>query len=439
MTVAFIPACAINRSESKVANTLSAITEGAVLKAQIIAGPFDLHRRYRSMEGPFVLELFEIADLIDTKVLVLPETSIQFLEGSGGKQGANLTGPSGSNSANQSNGPSMGGALNKVSMSGPPAAPSKANSATHGHVPFPFIRPDNDASTRLKHEKELYWFKGMQVEVLDEQDKPMTGSEFMCHVNLNVSPRERNERFPASEPVRADRLVTITQGQLQFRFPSGFGVPVASDEHWNIALQAINRTTDEHRRVKLRCTLFFLKDSALVYPIKALQWSIPDVWVVTDGDTKSAAEKQKHQFPGCLSSSAGVIAPNSVPDALFRDKSGRMLSEHWVVPPGTHRYVSPVADRRMGDKDRRIYAVWTHIHPLCTNASLVECGAGTKRKVLSIAAKTDTRGGLEIKHIDLLASASGIPLAKGKQYEVEATYENTTGKPVDSMVFLGVF
>ncbi len=381
--------------------------EGPVLAAEILVGPFDLHRRYRSMEGPYVRQKFRLSDLLESHQVALPEAMVTFIEGGGEPAGMSA---------------------------GPPMTATETQPVASA-IPVGLVDTRNNA-------RELYWFKGMKLDVLDENDKPLPTAEFICHLNLDVVPSLRNQLFPEGERCGNGRILTLTQGQTEFYFPEGFAVPVASEEQWTFTFQAANRTTDQHRRIKHRCRLYLVKDSELVYPVKALHWYAPYVSVIVDRDTAEAATAQQKNHPECLAMSPGVNAPNSVPGSTFNDKFNRKLSGHWVVPPGVHTYSSPIVDERdsgFGSKDRRIHAVWTHLHPLCTKTSLVRCDRDQRRKVLEAHAKTSLAGGLELKEIGTIYSKEGIPLAAGQHYELEAIYENKTDKPQDSMVVMGIF
>ena len=384
--------------------------EGSVSQAEIVVGPFDLHRKYRSMEGPYVSQKFRISDLLASQKVTMPEGSVVFIEGGGepAKMGA---------------GPSMTGAADSSAGTGTSKAPVGLT------------------DTKNKP-RELLWFKGMKLDVLDENDKPLPTAEFICHLNLDVDSTFRNTCFPDGERCQNRRIVTLTQGQTQFFFPPGFAVPTASDEEWTFVFQAANRTTDQHRRVKHRCNLYFVKDSDLVYPVKALHWYVPYVQVVVDRDTTEAANAEHNSHPDCLGMSPGVKAPNSVPDSTQIDKLGRALSGHWVVPPGVHTYSSPIVEERdpgFASKDRKIHAAWTHIHPLCTKTSIVKCDRAQRQTVVETHSKTSLAGGLELKSIETISSKEGILMPAGEHYELQATYDNKSAMPQDSMVVMGLF
>jgi cyclophilin family peptidyl-prolyl cis-trans isomerase len=383
--------------------------EGKLSTAAIVVGPFDLHRKYKSMEGPYVIQRFRVSDLVTSEKVIIPAPMITYVEGA-------------PDSAPSMGGPSMSTAVPAQSTSKKPVGLIDTSS-----VP-----------------RELYWFKGIKLQVLDENDKPLPTAEFICHLNLDVDQPFRNKAFPDSEQSGNSRLMTLTQGQTAFYFPEDYAVPVAGDEVWSFTFQAANRTSEQHRRIKHLCTLEFIKDSDLKKPIKALHWYNPYIAVQVDKDKDVGVAKKNEQMhgPDCLFNSAGESASNMVAGSLIKDKDGHQYSGHWVIPPGTHTYTTPISEQRdpgFASKDRRIVAVWSHVHPLCTESSLVACDGKERKKIFSAKVKTKTAGGLELVHIDDVLSKQGILMPAGQHYELEATYANSTNENQDSMVALGVF
>src|SRR5262249_7386535 len=118
----------------------------AAQTAEIIVGPFDLSRRYRSMEGPYCHEEVTIGDLLNNKKDIVPDSRIFFV-GTGAEP------------------------------------PSCMGQSPPGHS-------KGGAPTAAK--RELYWFKGIKLDVLDENDKPLKDAEFICHMNIDVDKNFRN-------------------------------------------------------------------------------------------------------------------------------------------------------------------------------------------------------------------------------------------------------
>lgn len=405
-----------NKNKQKDAKSQSAQllkqSEGPVLAPEMLAGPFDIRRRYRSMEGPYVSFKFRIGDFASSKQVELPESSVQYIEGR-----------------------AVGAIPSMVASMNGAVASTVNHAAGLQHSPG--------------RKRELYWFKGMKLEVVDENGKTMPSAEFICHLNLDVNRDFRNKVFTEGQRCINERIFTITQGQTDMCFPEGFAVPAASDEEWTVLFQAANRSTDQHRRLKHRCTMYFIRDSELVYPVKALSWYVPFGTVVVDKNTAEAEAAEQHHGPACIVSSDGVTAPNSAPLTVFTDPFGRKVAGHWVVPPGINWYHTPLSgnwDQVFASQERKVHFVWTHIHPCCTEVSLVSCGPpanpqepSVRAPVYTIKSATDTRGKILIEKIETLHSKEGIVLPANQHYELASCYDNTTNQPLDSMVTQGIF
>jgi len=386
------------------------ITEGPLSKAVLIAGPFDIHRHYRSMEGPWVTLDFKPGEVLNQGNITCPEGMVNFAE-----KGAAPV--------------SMMGAAKAAAKEAAPVAQKPLDSQVKGMVP-------------VKGPRELYWFKGVKLEVLDENDKVLPTAEFICHWNLDVQPDWRNRTFTEGHYCQNPRLSSVSQGETTQILPPGYGVPVASDEPITASFQAANRTTDLHRRLKHRCTLYFVKDIDLVYPIKALYWYVPYMTVVVDHNTPDLSKIQQVNCPLCVGASDGVDAPNDRAGGVFSDKAGHRLSGHWVVPPGVHTYhdvIGPDRDDGFNKGNPIIRALWTHVHPLCTRFSLIESLPEGRRTLFTAHCQTKTKPGLQIMHLDFLTPKDGIQLRQDAAYEMEVTYNNPFPVAYDSMASMGLY
>jgi cyclophilin family peptidyl-prolyl cis-trans isomerase len=370
--------------------------EGKAVAPVITVGPFDLHRRYRSMEGPFADINIRIGDLVAGKQAVIPEGSIKFTEHLGGQM------------------PSMRG--------GPGSADSMST------LP------------NTSHGRKLLWLKGFKLDVLDEAGNVLPNSEFLCHVNIDIDVNKRNELFPDGARCTNGRLLTLTQGQAEVAFPAGFAYPLASDEIWRFVFQAANRTTDAHRRIKQRLTVYLLPDEELVQPVTALNYFNPSVEVVVDKNSPQVTAQEKSLCPLCNPTGRGVVPPNAVTSSVSSDRFGRKTTVHWVVPPGTRTWSSTLYNSEVGrDKPRIVHAVWSHVHPCCTEFSFVRVTETKRSPLWLVTCGTDTGNGERIQHIDYISSSKGIVVPANSVYQTVIAYNNTTGHPIDSMATMGAF
>ena len=229
-------------------------SEGKVSEVTLTAGPFDLHRKYRSMEGPWIHSEFRVADLLTSHAVTLPESMVAYVEDGGAA-------------------PSM--------MGGGPVSKGQ---------PLGVVKDKNP-------KRELYWFKGIKLEVLDENDNLLPTAEFICHFNLDINCDQHKACFPEAEPCTNPRLASISQGMTQIYMPEGFAYPVASDETWGFNFQAANRTSLKHRRIKHRCTVYFVRDLDLWYPLTPLNFFVPYMSVVVDRNSPDAKHARPQGLP----------------------------------------------------------------------------------------------------------------------------------------------
>jgi len=381
-------------ADAKKSNEKAIQSEGRTLTPCVTVGPFDLHRKYRSMEGPYADAQLTISELVANGNQCIPEAMVRFVE----------------------NG-------NQASMT-PQAIPSTGASA----------------DPQAKSQREMYWLKGVRLDLLDENDKLLPTAEFFCHLNIDVDTAFRNVAFPEGERCVSTRLFTLTQGQTEITFPQGYGVPVASDEKLRCIFQAANRTTYDHRRIKQRLTLYLIADKQLLKPLTALNWYTPFMAVVVDKNTQDAQSREEMDCSMCAPTSRGVTAPNAVNNAVESDVFGRKVSGHWVVPPGKSVWTEKIRDYNFENKPRVAHLIWSHVHPLCTDFSLLRLDRNGKiENAFTATCRTKTSPGVQIQHIDLFSSTEGLQLDANKPYELQIKYNNPTNDGLDSMATMGIF
>src|SRR5262249_24085203 len=160
----------------------------------------------------------------------------------------------------------------------------------------------------------------------------------------------------------------ITQGQNSIMLPAGFGVPLASDEKIQMGLQAANRSTDQHRRIKIQCIFYFSKDKEVKKPMQALTLKPTSINVIRKKG--GAAAKVDSNCSACVEASEGEDAPNDLNHMFMHNGcNGEVRSAHWVVPPGVHAYRDPISKNECPEfaLNGPIRAAQVHVHPYCTS------------------------------------------------------------------------
>ena len=288
--------------------------------------------------------------------------------------------------------------------------------------------------------KELLWWKGATIEVVDAETGQNLGPEFMCHLNLDVDARAQQAAFPGW-PWSPARLLTLTQGEMHFELPPGYGVPFPSDAVFTALFQVLNHNRDGKFKVRQRLTLYFVRDRDLFVPLQPVTWYVPFVFLPLDGNLPAGAESDRKLCPCCVQMPTALNAPNNTSNGTWTDVSGRRMSGHWQVPPGRREWRTPAILSSPGFPvaDSRVVASWSHVHPFCEDLRLIhhdpKCGPVEilRNTVVSLGG-----GKVGLDKIRSFHSTEGVPLPPGS-YEVAVSYHNTSPKPQDSMASLGLY
>ncbi len=109
---------------------------------------------------------------------------------------------------------------------------------------------------------------------------------------------------------------------------------------------------------------------------------------------------------------------------------------HWMVPPGRHVYRSEVTEQLKLPGTTSAHYITGHLHPTGEWLKLVDLTTG--ETVVSIESKDfDDRWG--VKQMTEIASEEGIVIHEDHRYELVTQYLNTTDKPVDVMAILYLY
>lgn len=128
-----------------------------------------------------------------------------------------------------------------------------------------------DRGGSCSHDRELLWLKGVSLDVTgqDGKDEPLKSVDIRESIEVDIN--TRNKLFLEATAAKERHLLTLSRGEHSVIFPAGLGVPVATDERWTF-----NFTPAEASKLppecKVKCTLYFIKDIDLIYPIKSLEW-----------------------------------------------------------------------------------------------------------------------------------------------------------------------
>jgi hypothetical protein len=278
--------------------------------------------------------------------------------------------------------------------------------------------------------RELYWVTGFKTEIVGEDGASAQKKEFMCHINLDYADPKAHAKLFGWKKQANERLFTLSQGQFALDLPTGFGVPVWSDERIALFTQVLNHNFKTGTfKVRHKVTVDYVKK-----PQKPLFAVSAFVLALVEGKDGYFSEEKPDDVTRHASCQPGQHAPGA-PMGLYDDPYGRKFTGHWVIKPGKETRRTLVTKQLAIPYDTTIHYAAVHMHPFATSLELRDLTAG--KTVLRASARSP-KTGVGLEHIDYVSSPEGIPVYKDHQYELESAYDNTSGKDQDSMasVFL---
>lgn len=278
---------------------------------------------------------------------------------------------------------------------------------------------------------ELFWITAQYTEIIDGHSSSALSSEFMCHSNIGMKRSKRHEEIFGSQP--GMRLFTLSQGQMDVRFPEGFGVPVMSRQPLELETQVLNlNPLSEELEVRHRITVEYVRQSELQAPMKPLRVLSAQGMVAIEEDARhygvTDANPEEHG-PGCsVGTAAGARG--------MVDPAGQIFAAHWVVKPGREVNRTLVTHWMSVPFDTTVHFIAVHLHPFAQSATLSDLTS--KQDVFrSHARGPDTRIGLT--SVESFASDAGLPIYRDHEYELTSVYENTTDQNQDSMAVMFLY
>jgi len=279
--------------------------------------------------------------------------------------------------------------------------------------------------------RELLWITGIRTELVGADEKTPVLPEFMCHVSLNFEDVERHRADFGWGNQGIARILALSQGQLSARFPSGFGVPLLSDESLTLTTRVLNHNRPDARfQLRHRVTIEYMRDADVRQPMKALRNLVGHVLVPLE----AGHEHHAHADDGD-DDAAGVAAPTMVAGVL-KNEAGRDFVGHWVVKPGREVRRKNVTESLQVPFDTTLHYSAIHMHPFAESLELRDLTTG--ESLVKISTRPLATG-IGLEHVDSFTSGKGIPIYKSHQYQMISVYNNTTQVDQDSMAVMFLF
>jgi hypothetical protein len=290
---------------------------------------------------------------------------------------------------------------------------------------LPMLGPKSSTEFRLLDggPPERVWITGAHLRMVEGDARQPAPDDYMCRAELSLD-SERRRAIPGSEDERSVRILALTAGQLNLVFPTGFGIPIWSDDVLTLNTQAQNLDfTPEPKsmHVRHRVTLDLVRQSDLPQPPRRLYLCV--VSGLKSLDSQAVVFDEPDQFPDeALKRSAcspGVAFLNTERS----DRFARRYTDHWVLEPGREANHTRVTTLLNLSADTTIHAIGVQVNPLAESVELVDL----------------TTGESVFKGLGGMASDEGLRLSASHEYELISVYDNTSGVQRSAMAMLYLY
>jgi len=283
---------------------------------------------------------------------------------------------------------------------------------------------------------ELLWIVGYRAVMVGPDGETPVPQEFMCHSNLDVDVASHAEALGIS-PSFSSRLFTLSQGQLEVRFPAGFGLPMRSDESLSLTTQVLNLNLDlaatgEELEVRHKVTVEYVRDAEVGSGMKALFPTSAYGLALLEGDDGYFGVRRpddETHGPGCM-------VADSASEHAYEDGMGRKFTGHWVVEPGREVNRTLVTRLMQIPYDTTLHYIAVHLHPFAESLELRDLTTG---ETLFESAAENFDDHIGLARVDSFSSREGIPVYADHEYELVSVYDNTTDEDQDSMAVMYLY
>jgi cyclophilin family peptidyl-prolyl cis-trans isomerase len=291
---------------------------------------------------------------------------------------------------------------------------------------------------------ELLWVTGVKTEMVAEDGQTPQMPELMCHVNVDVDSAKHSTMLDLKRAT-AQRLITLSQGMVDARFPEGFGYPIASNEPLSVFTQVLNLNIEhpDNLKVRHRVTITYIRDAELKTPIKPLFNVGASGTVILQKDdphahmamnmamadiTGSDGQKLDHST-SCLTLPR---APNAVGGGAsdYTNPQGQKVTGHWIVPPGHQVNHSDITWFMQLPVDTTLHFAAGHLHPFAQSLTIRDDTTG--QTIFELKAKNPEKG-VGLEKVDTFESEKGVPMYRAHKYSLVSVYDNPTSENADSM------
>ena len=280
--------------------------------------------------------------------------------------------------------------------------------------------------TLNKKKDELNWMTAFHVKTIDSKTHKQLSNDFFCHFNINYQDEYHHGKWNLLNRVNKQypRLLSLSNGIEEIKFPKGFGFPFFSNEKFFITTQTLNHNVvDSSFSVKHQINVEYCTEKKLkpLYP-KTIYMMLP---FDTDGINVS-----KNEIPlnNCI--------PVETKNHTYYNNKGEMLSGHWKIFKERKKYTFN-ATKQLDIKDTvTLHQITPHLHPFAKNNILKDL---TRDVIIYNCKAINNHKNIGLTNTPAFSSEKGIKMYPTHEYELELTTDCNLDEPQDMMASMFLF
>lgn len=277
----------------------------------------------------------------------------------------------------------------------------------------------------LSTDSSLVWLTGFEVKAIDAKTNERVSNDFICHMNVDFndvayfSGLGLDDRIGKQYP----RLTSLSHGMEQFRFPTGYGVPMRGNDLLYVTTQTLNHNLPDISK-KVRHEVDIDYTGTRLKPLMSRT-----AFIMLPYDKRDPYKEPTD--PG-----SNQCVPVETKNHSYDDGKGNMMSGHWVVPVGRRTYRGDITGQLQIADSLRLHAAAIHVHPFATRIAIFD--KTTKTLVFESRIRNHASG-IGLDEIEPFASERGVWMYAGREYEMVLDVDNTSGEPQDMMGSMFLF
>ena len=287
--------------------------------------------------------------------------------------------------------------------------------------------PKSSNFIQLSQDSTLLWIRGFHVKALDSKTRKQISNDFICHTNIDFNEVKYYSNFHLEKRIgiQFPRMTSLSHGQENFTFPKGYGIPMKGNDLLYITTESLNHNLpDANFFIKHEVAVDYSKENMGLKPLMCRT-----VFVMLPYDKEDPYKSPTD--PG-----KDFCIPVETKNHSYNMGNGKVMSGHWVIPPGIHTYRSEINNQLQIDDSLRLHAAATHVHPFATSLTIFD--KTTKTPIFCCNIKNHLNR-IGIAKMDALSTEKGIWMYKNHDYELVEQVNNTTGVNQDMMGSMFLF